>query len=246
MIQAIGVIPARYQSSRFPGKPLAEIQGKPMIQRVYEQAQKASFLSRLFVATDDRRIFQACQSFGAEVLMTSSQHKSGTERAAEVAQKFDASIVINIQGDEPLLKGEMLDSLVSSIQDNSIPMATLATRSQDFSLLREKSVVKVVVDKKGFALYFSRSPLPFDPKDYFLQHIGIYAYQKEFLLDFSHMPPSRLENEPAPFAVSGLAGAHAGAALRYRFHKNFGLFAAPEFDLKSYTKVRAGSNRSWK
>jgi len=125
--------------------------------------------------------------------MTSSSHHSGTDRVAEVAKEIESPIIINIQGDEPLLKGEMIDSLVVALQDETIPMATLAARMNDLSLLNEKNIVKVVSDANGFALYFSRSPLPFQTSDYFLQHIGIYGYQKDFLLAFSKMQPSRLE-----------------------------------------------------
>lgn len=193
MREAIGVIPARYHSRRFPGKPLALIGGKPMIQRVYQRAKSAKSIARLIIATDNEKIFKTCKAFGAEVRMTSPRHNSGTARVAEIAEKINTPIVINIQGDEPLIRGEMIDELVSVLQDESIPMATLAARVQDLSLLSEKNTVKVVTDKNGFALYFSRSPLPFNATDHFLQHIGIYGYQKDFLLEFSHMDASRLE-----------------------------------------------------
>lgn len=193
MKEAIGVIPARYHSQRFPGKPLALINRKPMIQRVYERALTSKLLSRLIIATDEERIFKACQEFGAEVWMTSPDHNSGTERVAEVAQKIKAPLIVNIQGDEPLIRGEMIDELVAALQDESIPMATLAAKVKDSKLLNEKNRVKVVVNKDGFALYFSRSPLPFQSLDYFLQHIGLYGYQKDFLLHLSKMGPSRLE-----------------------------------------------------
>jgi 3-deoxy-manno-octulosonate cytidylyltransferase (CMP-KDO synthetase) len=160
---------------------------------VYERAQKAKHLKRIIIATDDKRIYQTAENFGAEVRMTSPSHHSGTDRVAEVAKEIKSPIIINIQGDEPLFKGEVIDSLVVALQDNTIPMATLAARMNDLSLLNEKNIVKVVSDANGFALYFSRSPLPFQASDYFLQHIGIYGYQKDFLLAFSKMQPSRLE-----------------------------------------------------
>jgi len=160
---------------------------------VYERAQKAKYLKRIIIATDDKRIYKTAENFGAEVRMTSPSHHSGTDRVAEVAKEIKSPIIINIQGDEPLLKGEVIDSLVVALQDNTIPMATLAARMNDLSLLNEKNIVKVVSDANGFALYFSRSPLPFQASDYFLQHIGIYGYQKDFLLAFSKMHPSRLE-----------------------------------------------------
>lgn len=172
---------------------MALIQGKPLVQRVYERAQKAQHLKRIIIATDDKRIYQTAENFGAEVRMTSPSHHSGTDRVAEVAKEIKSPIIINIQGDEPLLKGEMIDSLIVALQDDTIPMATLAARMNDLNLLNEKNIVKVVSDANGFALYFSRSPLPFQASDYFLQHIGIYGYQKDFLLAFSKMQPSRLE-----------------------------------------------------
>jgi 3-deoxy-manno-octulosonate cytidylyltransferase (CMP-KDO synthetase) len=191
--KALGVIPARYQSRRFPGKPLASILGKAMIQRVYEGAQKARFLSKLVIATDDERIFAAARNFGAEVLMTSADHRSGTERVAEVAQRLDFPIVINIQGDEPLLKGEFIDALVNVLQNKSLNVASLMTRVSDLDALDDSNRVKVVVDKEANALYFSRSPLPYRAQDYFFQHIGIYGYQRDFLLKFCRLFPSRLE-----------------------------------------------------
>lgn len=190
---ATGIIPARYDSKRFPGKHLAVIQGKSIIQRVYEQAQTANLLQQIIIATDDERIFQASRAFGAEVLMTSPLHNSGTERAAEIAEKINTPIIINIQGDEPLLRGKMIDDLVIALQDETIPMATLAAKVKDLSLINEKNIVKAVLDKNGFALYFSRSPLPFQASDYFWQHIGIYGYQRDFLLEFSQLSASRLE-----------------------------------------------------
>jgi len=190
---ATGIIPARYQSTRFPGKPLVPILGKLMIQRVYERAQKAKHLERVIIATDDERIFEAARKFGASAKMTSPLHNSGTERAAEVARKIKTPIIINIQGDEPLFEGKMIDQLVEVLQDKSIPMATLMARVSDLSLLDDANRVKVVVDKNGNALYFSRSPLPFQASDYFYQHIGIYGFQRDFLLRFVRLRPSRLE-----------------------------------------------------
>ncbi|MDH4218454.1 MAG: 3-deoxy-manno-octulosonate cytidylyltransferase [Candidatus Aminicenantes bacterium] len=193
MKDATGIIPARYGAKRFPGKPLALIGGKPMIQRVYEQTQEAELLRRIIIATDDERILEVCRAFGAEVQMTSSDHQSGTERVAEVAEKLETPIIINIQGDEPLLRGQMIDDLIKALQDNSVPMATLAAKVNDLHLMDDRDIVKVVVDKDGYALYFSRAPLPFQPSDYFWQHVGIYGYQRNFLLEFRKMPVSRLE-----------------------------------------------------
>lgn len=191
--QAVGIIPVRYGARRFPGKPLAPILEKPMLQWVIEGVKKAKLLNRIIVATDDERIFQAARSLGAEAAMTSPACASGTERVAEVARSLEASIIINIQGDEPLVDGEMLDVLVEALNDRTIPMATLIAKVSDMNLIRDEHIVKVVTDRNRFALYFSRSPLPFQAHDYFFQHIGIYGYQRDFLLNFQALPFSRLE-----------------------------------------------------
>jgi 3-deoxy-manno-octulosonate cytidylyltransferase (CMP-KDO synthetase) len=172
---------------------LAKIAGKLLIQRVFEQASKASHLQKLIIATDDERIYSAAKAFGAEVCMTSPHHPSGTERAAEVAEQLDHPIIINIQGDEPLLQGQMIDDLVMALQEDSVPMATLASSVTDLDRMFDMDIVKVVADKDGNALYFSRSPIPFQANDHFSQHIGIYGYQREFLLKFHSLPSSRLE-----------------------------------------------------
>lgn len=164
-----------------------------MLQRVYEAAQKAEYLEKLIIATDDERTLQAAKSFGADARMTSPDHLSGTDRVAEVAETISSPLIINIQGDEPLIRGRTIDRLVLALQDETVPMVTLAVRTNDLGLLNEKNVVKVVVDRNGFALYFSRSPLPFQASDYFLRHVGIYGYQKDVLLSLTRMEPSRLE-----------------------------------------------------
>lgn len=192
MKSAVGIIPARYKSTRFPGKPLASILGKSLLQRVFEQARSAALLERIIIATDDQRILEAGISFGAETVMTSAQHPSGTERAAEVAAKIDVPIIINIQGDEPLIQGKMIDSLVEALQEESAHMATLAFKNTELSQHADRNIVKVVADQQGFALYFSRSPIPFQPTDYFWHHIGIYGYQREFLLRFKDLSSSSL------------------------------------------------------
>lgn len=164
-----------------------------MIQRVYEAAQTAQSLERVIVATDDKRILHTAQKFGADTLMTSSSHRSGTDRVAEITAGVNTPLIINIQGDEPLIKGEVIDELVEALQDEDIPMATLAVKEEDMILLNDHNVVKVVFNREGYALYFSRSPLPFQASGYFWRHIGIYGYQRNFLLEFCQIPPSRLE-----------------------------------------------------
>jgi 3-deoxy-manno-octulosonate cytidylyltransferase (CMP-KDO synthetase) len=190
---ATAVIPARYQSTRFPGKPLALILGKPMVQRVYEGARQAKLVDRTIIATDDERILRAAANFGAEAMMTSLKHLSGMERAAEVAQSLRNPIVVNIQGDEPLVTGEMIDTLVDELQDDNVPVVSIMAKVYDLSLIHEPHIVKAVVDKRGYALYFSRAPLPYQTSDFFYQHIGIYGYHKDFLLEFARMKPTRLE-----------------------------------------------------
>lgn len=193
MKETTGIIPVRYASQRFPGKPLALILGKPMIQWVYEGAKQSTHLQNLIIATDDRRIYQACQEFGADVRMTSVHHVSGTERVAEIARSLSSSYIINIQGDEPLIRAEMIDALIAEMWDEDTPMATLAIKVTDRSLLEDSNTVKVVTDTKGYALYFSRSPIPSQPVDDFYQHIGVYSYRRDFLLEMCQWSPSRLE-----------------------------------------------------
>jgi 3-deoxy-manno-octulosonate cytidylyltransferase (CMP-KDO synthetase) len=164
-----------------------------MIQWVYEGAKQARLVDRIIIATDDQRIQEAGQEFGARAVMTSRDHSSGTERIAEVAQNIDNKIIINIQGDEPMITGRMIDSLVDALQDEALPMASLMARVDDVGLIDDPNMVKVVADNKGYALYFSRSPLPYRATDFFYLHIGIYGFQRDFLLRFSELPPSRLE-----------------------------------------------------
>ena len=201
MTQIVGIIPARYDAKRLPGKPLALIQDRPMIQHVYERAAKAATLQRLVVATDDPRIERAVAKFGGEVLMTSRDHPSGTDRVAEASRQLmlqDDAIVINIQGDEPLVQAEMIDSLAQILQENTdVPMATLAYPETDRNDLPDPDVVKVVLDVKGQALYFSRSPIPAvrdepSPPPYY-KHLGFYSYRNRFLQEFTKLSPGVLE-----------------------------------------------------
>jgi len=193
LTSAAAVIPARFQSTRFPGKPLAMIMGKPMLQWVYEGVRQARLLSRVVIATDDRRIFDAALGFGADAAMTSAEHTSGTERAAEVAAALAEDIVVNVQGDEPLITGEAIDRLVSGIAGSGLMMASLMARVTDLELMRDPHIVKVVTDESGNALYFSRAPLPYQAPDFFYQHIGIYAYRRNYLLALARLSPTRLE-----------------------------------------------------
>jgi 3-deoxy-manno-octulosonate cytidylyltransferase (CMP-KDO synthetase) len=204
----IAVIPARYASTRFPGKALAEIDGKPMIQHVYERTVQAELVNKVIVATDDERICQVVTSFGGVCRMTRLDHETGTDRLAEVAEGLDADIIVNVQGDEPLIVPEMIDQAIQPFLDEpSLKMGTLKTRIRCLHDFLSPNVVKVVTDKDNNALYFSRSPLPFfrdkwqDLKDdsfsggklLCYKHVGLYVYRRDFLLEFAAMSPTFLE-----------------------------------------------------
>jgi 3-deoxy-manno-octulosonate cytidylyltransferase (CMP-KDO synthetase) len=202
------VIPARFASTRFPGKALAEIGGKPMIQHVYERTSQAKLVSRTIVATDDPRIADAVRQIGGEVIMTSASHETGTDRLAEVALGLDSDVIVNVQGDEPLICPDMIDQAIQPfLEDAGLQMGTLKTRIKCLHDFLSPNVVKVVTDNQGYALYFSRSPLPFfrdkwkDLKDESFccgkllcyKHVGLYVYRRDFLLKFASMPPTFLE-----------------------------------------------------
>jgi len=200
--QAVGIIPARYASNRLPGKPLALIQGRPMIQHVYERAVKAKTIERLVVATDDSRIREAALRFGAEVLMTSPDHQSGTDRVAEAARQLSLppeAVVVNIQGDEPLLQPEVVDQLVETLVGAAdMPMATLVHSGFSQTDFHDPGVVKAVFDARRRALYFSRAPIPHprettQPLTYY-KHIGLYAFRNAFLQQFTKLAPGVLEH----------------------------------------------------
>jgi 3-deoxy-manno-octulosonate cytidylyltransferase (CMP-KDO synthetase) len=192
----VGVIPARYGSSRFEGKVLAEIAGKPMIQWVYERANQSKTLDGLFVAVDDARVQSVVEGFGGKVVMTAGHHKSGTDRIAEVVEKMQAEIVVNIQGDQPLIDPDMIDESVQPMIDNpEIQMSTLK-REIERDEFDDPGVVKVVVDEQDFALYFSRSLIPYPRHAEGLrvyEHVGLYVYRKDFLLEISKIPQGYLE-----------------------------------------------------
>jgi len=198
---AVGVIPARFEATRFPGKPLAPIAGVPMIRRVWEGARTAKRLRRVIVATDDARIADACAGFGAEAVLTSPEHPTGTDRIAEVAVRLSEPVIVNVQGDEPLIEGFVIDAAVDALAaDPGAPMATVA-HPADRDALADPNRVKVVTDRRGRALYFSRSAIPFQregaPPVRVLQHVGLYAYRRDFLLRFvglARTPAERAES----------------------------------------------------
>lgn len=181
-----------------------------MIQWVWEAAGRAKLLDRVLVATDDDRVREACAAFGAPVVMTSPHHRSGTDRAAEAAGRAGAAdIVVNIQGDEPLLDPRMIDALVEALQDPGVPMATLMRREADPAAAWDENRVKVVVDRSGRALYFSRSPVPYQAADFLYVHVGIYGYQKPFLETFCRLAPTRLEKIERLEQLRALEHGHA-------------------------------------
>ncbi len=200
-MKVLGIIPARYSSTRLPGKPLKDICGKPMIRHVYERACEASLVDSVIVATDDRRIVDAVKGFGGNAVLTSPDHPSGTDRAAEVAENIDCDIVINIQGDEPLIVPGIIDEIAGVlVEDPSQVMSTGCYRVMDRNQFQNPNVVKVVCDEQGYALYFSRSLIPY-PRDEarfeVYEHIGVYGYRKDFLMryvTFGETPLSRTES----------------------------------------------------
>lgn len=200
-MKVLGIIPARFDSSRFPGKPLIDLKGKSMIQRVYEGAKKSSRLSEVIVATDDKRIFDHVQSFGGKVMMTQKDHPSGTDRCGEVAKAFiEFDVVINIQGDEPLVSAEQLDQLISAF-DQGADIATLGIQQLTEADFQNPNRIKLVCNHEGNAIYFSRSPIPsiYHAKESakqtypFMRHIGLYGYRSQTLSELIKLKPSLLE-----------------------------------------------------
>ena len=196
-MKIICIIPARYSSTRLPGKPLADVAGKPLVVRVYEQAIKAAVPDDFIVAVDDRRIYEAVEKAGGKAVMTRSDHFTGTDRLAEAAQKYpDADVIINIQGDEPLIEPKLIDRLGQLfIEDDTLMMATVKTPMLEEEK-NEPGNVKVITDKNDYAIYFSRSLIPYPRNDNNVpvyKHIGIYAYRRDFLLKYAKMEPTPLE-----------------------------------------------------
>jgi len=215
--RTLGVIPARYGAQRFPGKPLALIAGKSLVQRVYEQARQATKLDDVVVATDDTRILEAVEGFGGNAVLTDPACPSGTDRAAEVARQYACELVVNIQGDEPLMKPAMIDQLVAGMEaEPAFPMGTLARPIESAAVWANPNVVKVVFGAKGNALYFSRCSLPYgrDANGAFVagqahKHIGLYAYRRDFLLKFVTLPQSELEKTEKLEQLRALENAYA-------------------------------------
>ncbi|MFA5725596.1 MAG: 3-deoxy-manno-octulosonate cytidylyltransferase [Candidatus Omnitrophota bacterium] len=199
-MDVIGVIPARFSSTRFEGKILAKISGQPMLQLVYERAKQARLLEDVIIACDHELVADTAREFGAKVIMTSKSHISGTDRISEVVNPLDVKIVVNIQADEPLIHPSMIDSVASALlDDKNLNMATLMKRIEDPALVDDPNVVKVVVDKNNFALYFSRAAIPYlalnaeVKQPAYFKHIGLYGYTKDFLFTYKNLPVSDLE-----------------------------------------------------
>lgn len=219
-MKAVGVIPARYASSRFPGKPLAALCGRPLVHHVYERARRSKTLARVVVATDDLRIRDAVAAFGGEVQLTAAHHPSGTDRVAEVAASLSSELVVNIQGDEPLIEPAMIDEAVAPFfVEPDLVMGTVCRRLEAEDECHSPHVVKVVRDCRGFALYFSRAPIPYhrgprtevrgprsgvegeggaqpsvlSPPKLWYKHIGLYVYRRDFLLELARLAPTPLE-----------------------------------------------------
>jgi 3-deoxy-manno-octulosonate cytidylyltransferase (CMP-KDO synthetase) len=202
-MRVTAIIPARYASTRFPGKPLADILGKPMIQRVYERTALCSAVDQVVVATDDLRIFETVRGFGGEAQMTRDDHPTGTDRLAEVAQRIDTDLVVNVQGDEPLIDPRMIELAVAPLrEDAAIPMGTLKSPIATVEEFANPNVVKVTTDLQGFALTFSRASIPhprdIDASDFIasgaaFKHIGLYVYRRDFLLRYPGLPLTPLE-----------------------------------------------------
>jgi 3-deoxy-manno-octulosonate cytidylyltransferase (CMP-KDO synthetase) len=264
MAVAVGIIPARYGSIRFPGKPLATLEGKPLVQHVWERAARARRLSRTVVATDDERIRSAVASFGGEALLTSKDHASGTDRAEEAVRILEErgaaiSIVVNIQGDEPLVDPEALDGLVSAIEsDPDLSYATLAEPFTDAAEILDPNTCKVVTDAAGFALYFSRSPVPFlrqagaggleaigaalagrrDPVSGYHRHVGIYAFRRAALAEFSRLPAGTLERMEG---LEQLRVLEAGRRMRVVISPRVTMDVDTPQDLETVRKLLDGS-----
>ena len=232
----IGIIPARWASSRFPGKPLHPLLGKPLLQHVFERAKLCTELDELVIATDDDRIAVLCKAIGAKVIHTRSDHPTGTDRIAEAAEQCEAAThVINIQGDEPLLEPELVDTLARELRNNcDLPMITAGSPLDDPELLVDSNIVKLVIDRNQNALYFSRSPIPFRQSDApslpTYRHLGIYGYRVDFLKHFINLPPSPLEIAEG---LEQLRALEDGATIRVHLteHEAIGLDSPDQIPL---------------
>ncbi len=241
-MKVLCVIPARYASTRLPGKPLKLILGRPMIQWVYEQALKAKTPDAVLVATDDDRVYQAVEKFGGRAEMTRDDHPSGTDRLAEVARRHpEAQVIINVQGDEPMIPPEIIDRLAAAFaQEPDLDMATMKVRMRPEEY-QDPAAVKVVTDKEGYALYFSRSLIPYPRKQIagsqVYKHVGVYAYRRDFLLHYAELPPTLLEQTESLEQLRALENGYRIKVLESDFK---GVGVDTQADLEAVNKLLGG------
>lgn len=242
-MKVICIIPARYASTRLPGKPLKLIAGRPMIQWVYEQAKKAEIPAEVIVATDDVRVYDTVLAFGGNACMTREDHPNGTSRLAEVAEKFpDADVIVNVQGDEPMIPPEIIDRLANAFaEEPELNMATMKARMQE-NEYGDPSAVKVVTDQNGYALYFSRSLLPYPRNKSNLfkvyKHVGIYAYTRTFLMQYAAMAPTPLEQVESLEQLRVLENGYKIKVLESSFQ---GVGVDTQADLDAVNKILGGN-----
>ncbi len=242
-MKVICIIPARYASTRLPGKPLKLIAGRPMIQWVYEQAKKAEIPTEVIVATDDVRVYDTVLAFGGNACMTREDHPNGTSRLAEVAEKFpDADVIVNVQGDEPMIPPEIIDRLANAFaEEPELKMATMKAQMQE-SEYGDPSAVKVVTDQNGYALYFSRSLLPYPRNKSNLfkvyKHVGIYAYTRTFLMQYAAMAPTPLEQVESLEQLRVLENGYKIKVLESSFQ---GVGVDTQADLDAVNKILGGN-----
>jgi 3-deoxy-manno-octulosonate cytidylyltransferase (CMP-KDO synthetase) len=258
----VAIIPARYGSSRLPGKPLLEIAGRPMIEHVYRRAASAPSIARVIVATDDARIVEAVERFGGEARLTGAHHASGSDRLAEVASGLACDIVVNVQGDEPLLDPDMIEEAIAPLRsDASLQVATLRRRIDRPEDFIDPNVVKVVVDRRDFALYFSRAPIPHfrsgpefpsdPPADppraapAIYKHIGLYVYRREFLLAFAALEPTPLERAEALEQLRALEHGYRIRAVPTRY-ESIGVDTEEDLRRVRQQVATAGVSASWR
>ena len=245
-MKTVGIIPARYASTRLPGKPLKDIGGKPMIQHVYERTLQAQLIDEVVVATDDKRIVDAVRLFGGTSVMTSVDHPNGTSRAAEVVRNMDVDLIINIQGDEPFIKTEMIDELAEAmIRDEALTSATLCYQISE-EHFADPNVVKVVRDLSGFALYFSRSLIPYARNKEghsVYEHIGVYAYRKPFLLQYIELEDTPLSTVESLEQLKVLEHGHKMKVIETQFSYE-ALSIDTQEDLERAVAIFAGNSES--
>ncbi len=238
-MKTVIVIPARYGSTRLPGKPLIDIAGKPLIRWVYERACESQLGSEVIVATDDERIRECCAAFGAEAVMTGADCRSGTDRVHAALVGRDADVVVNLQGDEPQIRGDMIDALIRVMEREKPEMATLCATIGEPHDYTDPHTVKCVIDQNGYALYFSRAPLPYLQKDVsapLYKHIGIYAFSRTFLETFVGLPKGRLEEAES---LEQLRALEAGYRIRTVIVEYEGVGIDTEADLEE-ARLRLG------